>query len=494
MERVSTVEEQPLMPKVAEKTHLRRAMGLGDLVLFFIMTGFSIRWIATAASAGPSSLVVWIIALLTFYIPLVFSVLELSSRYPEEGGLYIWSKRAWGEFAGFMTGWTYWSSNLVYFPAILYFAAGNALFMAGNRWQHLSGNQSYFIVFSLLGLSVATVLNIVGLDVGKWLHNVGAVCLWVPAMALIVLGMIAWMQYGPATEITWDALLPRVNLKDVAFWSTIAFALAGIESASVMGEEIKDARRNIPRALVIAGTIITSTYILATLCVLLALPRNEVSGLQGIMQAIAKAADRIGIAGFAPIAAALITVSGLGTVGAWLAAVARLPFVAGIDHFLPAAFGRLHPKWRTPYIALLVQAVLTAICIFLGQAGTSVKGAYDALVSMGVITYFLPFLPLFAAMIKLQREPAAPDVIRVPGGKPVAIVLASIGVATTAISILFAIIPAEDELSKTFAVTKVVGLTSLLVLVGVVIYAIGKRSLSKNSSLESESGKNLLSP
>ena len=122
------------------------------------------------------------------------------------------------------------------------------------------------------------------------------------------------------------------------------------------------------------------------------------------------------MAGAAP--AALVTLNALGGVGGWFAATARLPFVAGIDRFLPPAFGALHPTWRTPYVALLVQAAIAGVFVFLGQAGTSVHGAYDALVSMGIITYFIPFLFMFAAMIALQREPAGPDVMRVPGGKP----------------------------------------------------------------------------
>ena len=125
------------MASQEESVQLRPAMGFADLLLFFIMTGFSVRWIATAAAAGPSSIVIWVIVLAAFYVPLVFCVLELSSRYPEEGGLYVWSKRAFGEFAGFITGWMYWSSNLVYFPGILYFAAGNALFIGGSRPRHL---------------------------------------------------------------------------------------------------------------------------------------------------------------------------------------------------------------------------------------------------------------------------------------------------------------------------------------------------------------------
>src|SRR5205823_3746036 len=163
-----------------------------DLFLFYIVTGFSLRWIATAAAAGPSALVIWVIAALGLFVPLVFAVLELSSRYPQEGGVYVWSKQAFGPFAAFLTGWTYWGSNLPYFPGLLYFAAGNALFIGGPAWQPLSSNSAYFIGVSLGGLAVAVVLNIVGLNVGKWLNNVGAIASWIPAFALIAFGAIAW--------------------------------------------------------------------------------------------------------------------------------------------------------------------------------------------------------------------------------------------------------------------------------------------------------------
>ena len=118
----------------------KRVMGFRDLLLFYVVTGISLRWIATAAAAGPSAIVIWIGAWFAFYTPLALSVIELSSRYPHEGGLYVWSKRAFGDFSGFMAAWTYWTSNLPYFPAVLYFAASNLLFMRHSQWGYLSGN------------------------------------------------------------------------------------------------------------------------------------------------------------------------------------------------------------------------------------------------------------------------------------------------------------------------------------------------------------------
>jgi amino acid transporter len=224
---------------------LRRALTFRDLFLFYIVTGFSLRWMATAAAAGPSALVIWIIAALGLFVPLVFSVLELSSRYPEEGGVYVWSKRAFGPFAAFITGWTYWGSNLPYFPGLLYFAAANALFIGGPPWQALASNSTYFLVVSMAGLAIAVTMNVVGLDVGKWLNNVGAIAGWIPAMVLIVLGTLSWRLHGAATAITPATLMPGTNLKDVIFWSTIAFAFGGVESGSTMGGEIQDARRTV---------------------------------------------------------------------------------------------------------------------------------------------------------------------------------------------------------------------------------------------------------
>jgi amino acid transporter len=467
----------------AEDPHRpRRVMGFPDLLLFYVVTGISLRWIATAAAAGPSSIVIWIGAWLLFYTPLALSVIELSSRYPNEGGLYVWSRRAFGDFSGFMAGWTYWTSNLPYFPAVLYFAASNALYMREGAWIHLSGNATFFIGFSLIALTVIMIMNVIGLDVGKWLHNVGALAMWIPVAIVIVMGLAAWHRFGSATSFNVASITPTLHLKNIIFWSVLTFAFGGCETASFMGEEIKNARRTIPWALFIAGATVAFCYILGTIGVLLALPASQVNNLQGLMQAIAQSAGRLGWVGVIPLGAFLIALSNLGAAGAYLAATARLPFVAGLDRFLPAAFGTLHPRWKTPWVALVLQAGIGAVFAFLGQAGTSVKGAYDVLVSMGVITYFVPYLYLFAAMFKLQREPAGAGVIRVPGGRPAAYALSVVGFATTTVTILLSLLPPPDEPNKALAVLKIVGLTGLLLSAGVLLYVAGKRRAQRMSA------------
>lgn len=462
----------------------RRVLAFRDLLLFYVVTGISLRWIATAAAAGPSSIVIWVGAWVCFYLPLALSVLNLSSRYPGEGGLYIWTKRAFGDFSGFMAAWTYWTSNLPYFPAVLYFAAGNVLFMRQSAWAHLSNNAAFYIGFSLLALTAATLMNIVGLDVAKWLNNAGALAMWIPAGIVIVMGLVAWHRFGSATAFTLHSMTPKTHINDVIFWSVLTFALGGCETASFMGDEIKNPRRMVPRALLLAGVTITVCYILGTVCVLLALPQSQVSDLQGLVQAISKTAARVGFRGVLPVAAFLIALSNVGAAGAYLAAVARLPFVAGIDHFLPPVFGALHPRWKTPWVALLTQFVFGVIFIFLGQAGTSVKGAYDVLVSIGVIFYFIPYLYLFAAMIKLQREPSGQEVFRVPGGRRIAVLVASVGFLVTTLTILLSLIPQPDESNKPLAVVKIAGSTAAFLLLGVWIYRSQKRKFPGNRFLD----------
>jgi amino acid transporter len=451
-----------------------RALGFRDLVLFYVVTGISLRWIATAATAGPGAILIWLVAWCGFFVPLAFSVLELSSRFPDEGGLYAWSKRAFGDFTGFMSGWSYWASNLPYYPGLIYFAAANALYIGGNRWSHLASSHSYFMIFATLGLILPTFLNIIGLNIGKWLHNLGAIGTWVPIAILIGMGTVALLKFGSATSFAWHRLIPSTHFKDIIYWSTIVFALGGCEAASFMGGEIQNPRRNMPWALLVSTALVTVGYILGTVAVLWVLPQSQVTGLQGFMQAIAQISHRLGAGWLTRAVALLITLSTVGAVGAWLAATARLPFVAGLDRYLPKPFGKLHPRWHSPYVALLVQAACSVVIAFLGQAGTSVRGAYGVLVSMGVITYFLPYLALFASMIKLQALPAGPEVMRVPGGKRVAYVLATTGMITTMITIALSCFPDPDEANKVLAVAKVLGLSAVLLAVGVVLYAVGK--------------------
>jgi glutamate:GABA antiporter len=446
---------------------LRRSLGFTDVVLYFLIACTNLQWVATAAAAGPRSLPIWIAGGITMFLPLSLVVMKLAAKFPEEGGMYVWSKRAFGPFAGFITGWTYWCSNLPYFPALMYFAAGNALFVS-SRGAQLSASPAFYVTFSLIGFGAVTLLNVLGLDIGKWLINIGAACRWTVTLILIALGALAWWRFGFATPVTPATLTPTFQIKDLIFWSVIAFAFTGPESIPFMGGEIKDARRTIPRALVVAAPAIVIIYIAGTASVLAAVPGSHVSGLYGVMQAIDRVDARVGWNMVTPVVAMLVTVSCLASVAAWLGSIARIPLVAGIDRYLPAAFGRVHPRWGSPVVAILTQASLSAVLIVAGQMGTSVKDAYDILVSSTVLITMIPFVFLFGSALRLRPT-------------PLVIVAAVVGLGTTISAMVLSAFPTENESNPPLAVAKILGLTALMLGIGAVAYFFGTRRQEKHA-------------
>ncbi len=453
--------------------------------MFFVVAASNLQWVAAAASTGPSSLPVWLMGCACMFVPLSIVVVFLSARYPDEGGLYVWSKRAFGPFAGFIAGWTYWTSNLPYFPALLYFMAGNALFFYGGSSGALSASPAYFITVSIAGLTLATVLNIFGLDIEKWLNNVGAVSRWIVTLVLIGLGALLWHRSGFATPVNAVTMRPSAHISDLVFWSTIAFAWTGPEAISFMGGEIKNPRRTIARALALAAPAIAVIYIGGTAAVLATLKPDQTNALYGVMQSIAVASDRFGWGVLTPLASGLVVITCLASAGAWLGAVARLPFVAGLDQFLPKAFGRMHPRWGSPVIALVTQAAIAGVFIFLGQGGTSVRGAYAVLVSTTVISTLLPFLLLFASAFTLSGGPPRPEDVRIIGGRATVIIAATLGLVTTFGSVVLTLIPPTNEPNKPLAVAKILGLTTVMLGSGVLFYIAAARRKRRLAAAES---------
>jgi amino acid transporter len=453
---------------------LKRALSFRDLTLFYIVTALSVRWVATAAAAGPSALIVWVLALAGFFLPLAASVMELSSRFPQEGGLYVWTREAYGDFAGFLTAWMYWMSNLPYFPSVLYFGAGSLLYAAGTHGHALAASRGYFMTFAVVWLAVITLVNIAGLDKGKWLNNVCSTGSWLPILILVSLaGLSAW-RFGPVANFTAHAFVPHLSLRNAVFWSTIFFAFGGCETGSFMGEEIIEPRRTIPRALLVSGLVLAIGYVAGTAALLTALPPGQVSGVDGFMRGAAQLCGHLGVPWLTAGLAALLALNAVGGAASFLSSTSRLPFVAGIDLYLPPVFGRVHPRFHTPWVAIAVYGLAGMLVAALGQAGTTVRGAYDVLVSMGIITYFIPYLFLFATMVRVQSRPAPPQAMRVPGGRPAALVLAGIGFVSTAATIVLSVIPADEEPNKPLAVAKVLIATAVLVGSGAAVFAIAR--------------------
>ena len=460
------------------KSQLRKTMGFWDVLLFNIATVLGPRWIAAAGHNGTSSISLWVLAAVLFFVPMAMVINELSSRFPEEGGLYVWAKEAFGDFHGFVAGWTYWVYTIFYFPGLLLASASMSAYVLGGKGTALAQDRTFLLVGSMLLLAVAVILNLIGLNIGKWLQNAGGVSTYAPLLILVVIGGVLWLKQGSVTHFTVANMMPTWNWDTVNFWSQIAFAFTGLELVSAMSDEIREPRKTLPRALIAAAVLIAGMYIIGTFSLLAVVPANDIDPKSGVFHAITigSSALKIGIVGV--LAALLVTVGNAGGVGSTVAGIARVPFVVGIDRYLPKAFGKIHPKWRTPYISIIVQALLSALVLLLSQINETTRGAYQTVIDITIILYFIPFLYMFAAAIKLAgRADRATNehAVLIPGGKAGVWVACSLAFAVTLLSIIVSVLPPGDAADRGVFLVKVLGTTIAMVALGLGLYWRGVR-------------------
>jgi glutamate:GABA antiporter len=460
-------------PPADAKGQLRRVMGFWDVLLFNVAAVLGPRWIAAAAHTGPSSMSLWVLAALLFFVPTAFVVLELSTRFPREGGLYAWSKEAFGEFHGFVAGWTYWVYTFFYFPGLLMASAAMAAYVGGNAGAHLIYNRTFLITGAIAFLALAVLLNIVGLDVGKWLQNAGGVGTYVPLAMLIGLGVYMWHTRGSATHFTLHNVMPVWNWDTVNFWPQIAFAFTGLELVATMSEEINEPRRTFPRAIFGSGLSIAFIYIAGTVAVLAIQSPEAVDPKSGAFGALALGSAALGIGFFGIVAAALNVAGNAGGIGTTVAGIARVPFVAGVDRYMPAAFGKIHPKWRTPWVSILVQASISCAILLIIQLNESANSAYQILVDAATILNFIPFLYMYAAAIKLSGRPdreSNANAVLIPGGRFGVWLAGGLGFLVVLIGIALSMVPPGESANKWLFETKLIGGTGLFVLIGLFLY------------------------
>ena len=456
-------------------------MGFWDVLLFNIVTVLGPRWIAAAAHNGTSSISLWFLAALLFFVPTALVIAELSTRFPQEGGLYAWSKDAFGEFHGFVAGWTYWIYTLFYFPALLFASAAMAAYIGGIGYAPLAQNRSFLLAGSFALFFVAVYMNIIGLRVGKWLQNVGAVSTFVPLVMLIVAAMFVWQRFGSVTHFTWSNMQPHWDWDTVNFWPQIAFAFSGLELVSSMSEEVKNPRRTFPRAILGSGIVIAVIYIAGTVAVLSLMSAVNVDPKSGVFQALTIASATLKISALGIIAAMLVTVGNAGGVGSTVAGISRVPFAVGVDRYLPAAFAKVHPKWETPHISILVQAGISGAILLLSQISETTVSAYQFLVDATNILYFIPFLYMYAAVIKLYYRPDREHstAALIPGGKAGVWLVGGLGFVIVLASIILSMIPPGETANKWAFEVKLIGGTGFSLLLGVMLFVRGARSKTR---------------
>lgn len=458
---------------------LHRALGVRDIVLINIAAILGVRWLSTAAQMGPSSIGLWVLAVLVFFIPCSLTVTELSSRQPGEGGLYLWTKSAFGEFHGFIAGWAYWVNNVFYFPSLLMFLAGAFLFIGGERWLSLGDSGLYNVVFALLLIWAVIGINIVGIERAKWIASMGAFAAIAVFIVLAITGTWTWIAHGSATQFASASFLPDVSeFTTLTFFATMTFAFAGMELAPAMAGEIKAPRRTIPRAIIISGLVIAFIYVVGTSLVMVAVPEGQVDVITGIPQAFAAIGEQISLPWLGALGGLLLVVASTGGLGAWVTGVARIPYVIGIDRYLPSALGRTHPRYGTPHVSLITQGIVVSLIILAASAGGTIQEAYIILLDLSIILYFIPFLYMFAALPILRGRAGGDNegVTLVPFGNTGPWLFGGLGFAATMLSVVLAFIPPPGTSNPGLFVIKVTASSLLFIAVGLGFYWRGRKA------------------
>jgi glutamate:GABA antiporter len=455
--------------------HLVRALGHWDLVALFVVAIFNLNVVPSIAANGGVTLWLWLIALVFFFWPQGIAVLELAHRYPGEGGVYLWAKEVFGDFHGFLSGWCYWTNNMMYVPTVMLYFVGVSVFVLGPGHESLADNKAFTVIASVVLFVLLVVLNIRGLGVGKWVNNLGGIGTGIAAAVLVGLGVVMCMRFGTSVAGS-DFRIPADPRFVLNSFGVICFGLVGLELASVMGDEIREPEKNLPGAVAWGGVLSGALYILATLTLLVAVSKNEISVLQGIVQAVSHMAARVGVAWIVAPFALMLSISIAGIGSAWLAGSARIPFVAGLDSYLPEWLGRIHPRYGTPYAALILHAVVSVMLVGLNFLGGSVQETFQKLLSLAVVLQLVPFLYMFAALLRLAVGEADG---KGRYSKGVLIAAGTSGLITTILAIIVAFFPAQQITSVFLYEVWMVGGTVLFIgLAAFFFYVYGRRKVA----------------
>ncbi len=339
------------------------------------------------------------------------------------------------------------------------------------RLPHSPTTRSSAFLSALVLLVLLAFLNAVGLGVGKWVNNIGGIGTAIASLILIGLGMTMTHRFG--VNLTLHDMRIPFDFSLLSVFGVICFALVGLELASVMGDEIQEPRKTVPFAVAWGGAISGVLYIGCTVTLLIAVPRSEISALQGIPQAVSSMSNKVGLPWLISPFAFVLAISIAGIASAWLSGSARIPFVAGLDSYLPSALGKLHPKFSTPYVALYVQTGISIAFLAMSFIGAEVKEAFQTLLDLAVVLQLVPFLYMFAALIRLASSDSreggyySPAVLRLAGIS---------GFVVTCFGIALAFFPPPNITSKlAFEIKMWAGTIVLLALAGFFFFVYGNR-------------------
>ena len=408
-----------------------------------------------AAQMGPGSITLWVLATVFFFVPSAFAIARLSTRFPQTGGIYIWTRETCGEWHGFLCFWIYWLGFAFTFTSALLSCASMTVYAFGSRWVHLAENRTFVFALAMAALIVSIGANVIGLKFGKWLDNFGALCTYALCAAIAGTAVLVWMRQGSATvfdlSLKWD-------WQRITFFSQMAFALTGLEMAPILAGEIRNPARDLPLSAAIVSPLASGYYIIATAALLVIVPADRISPLHGIAQSAYAAGGITGWSWISPITALLLFFASVGQLSVFGASAGRLPYAVGVAGLLPPALTRVHPRFHTPHVSILLFGGLAALFLLLVQAGETLRATYQIMTDMMAIGGLLPFVYIFLAAWRC-------------GGRWSVVA----GVAVTAIAVLCSAVPTAEVHSVWLFELKIAALTASLVVSARILYKRSRR-------------------
>ena len=452
----------------ARSAVFKKELGLFDLVLTQVVFVVGTFWVGWAGRLGYEQNIFWILAIVTFYLPLAAAVIFLIRLMPLEGGLYQWTKIAFNDFLAFMVGW-----NLFVFAITILAGAGlivttNFSYATGPAWMRDSAKM--IMLISLLLVTAMVVAATRGLALGKWVHNVGGLVHMLTFTMLILLPLIAISAATGGEYRPFSVQFPTFSEYNINVASKLALgALTGFEYIAILAGETRAPARNIGRSVVIAAPIIALMFILGTSTVVAFVPRDQIDLIGPIPQVLSIGFGALGWVGtIGSIAILGITVRTVALMSIYFTGNARLPMVAGWDRLLPGWFSRLHPKYKTPVNSILFVGAVTLVLGLLSLTGVRAQEAFQLLDNAGGVFYALTYLALFAIPLFGMKAIG----VRAPWWLKIA---CASGFIVTLIYIRFAIAPiTEVQDLRSFAL-KIVATVLIANAVGLGIYVLRKR-------------------
>jgi glutamate:GABA antiporter len=379
---------------------LVRALGVSDLTWLYLVAVVNLNIVPVVAVAGFKVMWLWAAAILLFFAPQGIAVIELAEHMPGEGGLYLWTKESYGDFHGFMCGWCYWMTNMFFVPSLLFYITGVTTYIVGGSTAAKLNDSRYFFFFLTVSLLWITIYaNVRGLAVGKWVNNIGGIGALVIGGALFILAIA--VVIGHRGLVHWNVLAPGSSgAVPFSSFGVLCLALVGMELGPIMGDEVRDPRRTIPRSVAWGGSLSALMYVGCTLALLTAVPQSRMAVVQGLLQAIDTMSASFGVGWILLPLAVLMAASIAGSTSAWVSGSARILFVCGLDRYLPKALGKVHPRHHSPHVALSMFGFLASSIIAMSFIGASVQEAYLTLLDLAVALQMISYIYLFASLLK----------------------------------------------------------------------------------------------